>query len=175
MPGRCLLVKGHHETRGFQHFRRRTQASCASDDTMMWKVGCFSCGKRVKRSVGFHKMRGLSPIRPETRPNWRRRAVPRADGGFSPRYNGTIGLPSANRRGEYYDQVHLRLAIILAVSLACDRGQDEVRMGTEGGYPPYNFMNDAGEVDGLSLTFNSSSSTWKTNGRVGRESFSVDC
>ena len=34
------------------------------------------------------------------------------------------------------------IAIILAVSLACDRGQDEVRMGTEGGYLPFNFMND---------------------------------
>ena len=41
------------------------------------------------------------------------------------------------------------LAILLAVCLACDRGQDTVRMGTEGGYPPYNFMNDAGEVDGF--------------------------
>jgi len=26
---------------------------------------------------------------------------------------------------------------------------DTVRMGTEGAYPPYNFINDAGEVDGL--------------------------
>jgi polar amino acid transport system substrate-binding protein len=26
--------------------------------------------------------------------------------------------------------------------------QDVVRMGTEGAYPPYNFINDAGEVDG---------------------------
>ena len=41
------------------------------------------------------------------------------------------------------------LAILLAVCLACDRGQETVRMGTEGGYPPYNFMNDAGEVDGF--------------------------
>ena len=41
------------------------------------------------------------------------------------------------------------IAILLAVSLACERGQDAVRMGTEGGYPPYNFMNDAGEVDGF--------------------------
>ena len=41
------------------------------------------------------------------------------------------------------------IAILLAVCLACDRGQDTVRMGTEGGYPPYNFMNDAGEVDGF--------------------------
>lgn len=27
--------------------------------------------------------------------------------------------------------------------------QETVRMGTEGAYPPYNFINDAGEVDGL--------------------------
>ncbi|MCX7299397.1 MAG: transporter substrate-binding domain-containing protein [Rhodobacterales bacterium] len=27
--------------------------------------------------------------------------------------------------------------------------QDVVRMGTEGAYPPYNFINDAGEVDGF--------------------------
>ena len=26
---------------------------------------------------------------------------------------------------------------------------DTVRMGTEGAYPPYNFINDAGEVDGF--------------------------
>ena len=26
---------------------------------------------------------------------------------------------------------------------------DKVRMGTEGAYPPYNFINDAGEVDGF--------------------------
>ena len=41
------------------------------------------------------------------------------------------------------------IAILLAVTLACHRGSDPVRMGTEGGYPPYNFMNDAGEVDGF--------------------------
>ena len=41
------------------------------------------------------------------------------------------------------------IAVLLTVSFACDRGQDPVRMGTEGAYPPYNFMNDAGEVDGF--------------------------
>ena len=35
-------------------------------------------------------------------------------------------------------------ALIAAPALA----QDTVRMGTEGAYPPYNFINDAGEVDG---------------------------
>ena len=41
------------------------------------------------------------------------------------------------------------IAVLLTVSLACHMGQDPVRMGTEGGYPPYNFMNDAGEIDGF--------------------------
>jgi polar amino acid transport system substrate-binding protein len=29
--------------------------------------------------------------------------------------------------------------------------QDVIRMGTEGAYPPYNFINDAGEVDGFEI------------------------
>ncbi|ROT96111.1 transporter substrate-binding domain-containing protein [Histidinibacterium lentulum] len=29
--------------------------------------------------------------------------------------------------------------------------QDTVRLGTEGAYPPYNFLNDAGEVDGFEI------------------------
>ncbi|MDN5787329.1 transporter substrate-binding domain-containing protein [Pseudorhodobacter sp.] len=36
------------------------------------------------------------------------------------------------------------LALTAGVSLA-----DTVRMGTEGAYPPYNFINDAGQVDGF--------------------------
>jgi polar amino acid transport system substrate-binding protein len=36
------------------------------------------------------------------------------------------------------------LALIAGMSFA-----DTVRMGTEGAYPPYNFINDAGEVDGF--------------------------
>ena len=36
------------------------------------------------------------------------------------------------------------LAVVSAPALA-----DKVRMGTEGAYPPYNFINDAGEVDGF--------------------------
>lgn len=39
------------------------------------------------------------------------------------------------------------LALTLATSAAF--AQDSVRMGTEGAYPPYNFINDAGEVDGF--------------------------
>lgn len=37
------------------------------------------------------------------------------------------------------------LALLAGSALA----QDVVRMGTEGAYPPYNFINDAGEVDGF--------------------------
>ncbi|CTQ31643.1 transporter substrate-binding domain-containing protein [Jannaschia rubra] len=43
--------------------------------------------------------------------------------------------------------------ILTAAALALTTGgamaQDTVRMATEGGYPPYNFLNDAGEVDGF--------------------------
>jgi polar amino acid transport system substrate-binding protein len=37
------------------------------------------------------------------------------------------------------------LALCSTMALA----QDVVRMGTEGAYPPYNFINDAGEIDGF--------------------------
>ncbi len=37
------------------------------------------------------------------------------------------------------------LALVSGMAMA----QDVVRMGTEGAYPPYNFINDAGEVDGF--------------------------
>ncbi len=42
--------------------------------------------------------------------------------------------------------------LIIAATLAAfatATTADTVRMGTEGAYPPYNFLNDAGEVDGL--------------------------
>ena len=42
--------------------------------------------------------------------------------------------------------------LIIAATLAAfatTATADTVRMGTEGAYPPYNFLNDAGEVDGL--------------------------
>ena len=42
--------------------------------------------------------------------------------------------------------------LIIAAALAAfttTATADTVRMGTEGAYPPYNFLNDAGEVDGL--------------------------
>lgn len=37
-------------------------------------------------------------------------------------------------------------ALVLSAGMAM---ADTVRMGTEGAYPPYNFINDAGEVDGF--------------------------
>ncbi|MDK3016085.1 transporter substrate-binding domain-containing protein [Pseudodonghicola flavimaris] len=37
----------------------------------------------------------------------------------------------------------------LAFSAGMALASDVVRMGTEGAYPPYNFINDAGEVDGF--------------------------
>ncbi len=37
----------------------------------------------------------------------------------------------------------------LALSAGIATAQDVVRMGTEGAYPPFNFINDAGEVDGF--------------------------
>ncbi len=37
----------------------------------------------------------------------------------------------------------------LAAGAAFADGHSVVRMGTEGAYPPYNFLNDAGEVDGF--------------------------
>ena len=42
--------------------------------------------------------------------------------------------------------------ILTTAALAVTAGMsfaDTVRMGTEGAYPPYNFINDAGEVDGF--------------------------
>ena len=43
----------------------------------------------------------------------------------------------------------LLTATILALAATGALAQDVVRMGTEGAYPPYNFINDAGEVDGF--------------------------
>jgi polar amino acid transport system substrate-binding protein len=45
---------------------------------------------------------------------------------------------------------HLILsASLLALAAGAASAQDVVRMGTEGAYPPYNFINDDGEVDGF--------------------------
>lgn len=40
-------------------------------------------------------------------------------------------------------------AAALAITAGFALAQDVVRMGTEGAYPPYNFINDNGEVDGF--------------------------
>ena len=41
------------------------------------------------------------------------------------------------------------LAILIVACLSCGGETGAVRMGTEGAYPPYNFINDDGEVDGF--------------------------
>jgi len=38
---------------------------------------------------------------------------------------------------------------IAALTAGATIAQDVVRLGTEGAYPPYNFINDAGEIDGF--------------------------
>jgi len=40
-------------------------------------------------------------------------------------------------------------ALAFTATFAMADGHAVVRMGTEGAYPPYNFLNDAGEVDGF--------------------------
>ncbi len=40
-------------------------------------------------------------------------------------------------------------ALAVTAGMALADGHAVVRMGTEGAYPPYNFINDAGEVDGF--------------------------
>ncbi|MGR3757831.1 MAG: transporter substrate-binding domain-containing protein [Tranquillimonas sp.] len=43
----------------------------------------------------------------------------------------------------------LMLAAALGLAAGGALAQQTVRMGTEGAYPPYNFINDAGEIDGF--------------------------
>lgn len=43
----------------------------------------------------------------------------------------------------------LSLMIALSISLSCGQEPTPVRIGTDGEYPPYNFVDDAGEVDGF--------------------------
>ena len=40
-------------------------------------------------------------------------------------------------------------ALALTAGIALAGSHSVVRMGTEGAYPPYNFINDKGEVDGF--------------------------
>ena len=44
---------------------------------------------------------------------------------------------------------NLTLSLMAAALLSAPAFADTVRMGTEGAYPPYNFINDAGEIDGF--------------------------
>jgi polar amino acid transport system substrate-binding protein len=44
---------------------------------------------------------------------------------------------------------HLILSMAIALVASGAYAQDTVRMGTEGAYPPYNFINDNGEIDGF--------------------------
>ncbi len=64
----------------------------------------------------------------------------------------------------------LLLAAALATLGTAAFAQDVVRLGTEGAYPPYNFINDKGEVDGFERKFGdelckraSLNCTWTTN------------
>ena len=41
------------------------------------------------------------------------------------------------------------IAVLILTCLSCIGGPSAVRMGTGGAYPPYNFINDNGEVDGF--------------------------
>lgn len=45
----------------------------------------------------------------------------------------------------------LTLASALAIVATGAFAQDTVRIGTEGAYPPYNFINDSGELDGFEI------------------------
>ena len=45
----------------------------------------------------------------------------------------------------------LALAVVLSLALACNGASDVTRMGTEGAYEPYNYINDAGELVGFEL------------------------
>jgi len=45
----------------------------------------------------------------------------------------------------------LMIAAALSMGAGLAAAQDVVRMGTEGAYPPYNFINDAGDVAGFDI------------------------
>ena len=51
--------------------------------------------------------------------------------------------------GKFVLLLAISIILVAAVSLSCNQGTDTVRLGTEGAYPPYNFINDAGEIDGF--------------------------
>ncbi|MEL7184231.1 MAG: transporter substrate-binding domain-containing protein, partial [Pseudomonadota bacterium] len=43
------------------------------------------------------------------------------------------------------------LAALIAAPALADGHATTIRMGTEGAYAPYNFLNDAGEIDGFEI------------------------
>ncbi|MGR3344227.1 MAG: transporter substrate-binding domain-containing protein [Paracoccaceae bacterium] len=66
--------------------------------------------------------------------------------------------------------IQILTAAAFALSASFALAQDMVRMGTEGAYPPYNFINDAGDVDGFEIELGNElckraglTCTWVTN------------
>ena len=45
--------------------------------------------------------------------------------------------------------VAILVLVLLAASLACDASSNQVRIATEGAYPPYNDLNEAGDIIGF--------------------------
>ena len=77
-------------------------------------------------------------------------------------------IPSVNRHLNKF--LGAALTIFLAFLLACGTADNEIRMGTEGAYPPYNFINDSGDLDGFELELGNElcrranlKCTWVTN------------
>lgn len=64
----------------------------------------------------------------------------------------------------------LGTALLALAAAGAAHAQDVVRLGTEGAYPPFNFINDAGNVDGLDIDIGNEACTragltceWVTN------------
>src|SRR5687768_14836156 len=68
---------------------------------------------------------------------------------LSPR-GAALGLPATPTTGDRAMRT-LTLTAVLALVATGAFAQEVVRMGTEGGYPPYNFINDQGEPDGFEI------------------------
>ena len=76
-------------------------------------------------------------------------------------------IPSVNRHLNKFLGAALTIFLVL---LACGTADNEIRMGTEGAYPPYNFINDSGDLDGFELELGNElcrranlKCTWVTN------------
>ena len=59
-------------------------------------------------------------------------------------------IPSVNRHLNKFLGAALTIFLVL---LACGTADNEIRMGTEGAYPPYNFINDSGDLDGVAWPY----------------------